>query len=146
MRCCCDSDYRRPGRTSNVGRVSSERARTERHWNHHGMYKEVRQRRRRSTGRRAGMSLLYTSANASCWHCLRSMRRGLCNGTVCIRPSVCLFIYRPLQQRAAGLLLWTRRPGNIDRLLHGRRSAANVTFSADVASWKDILVFVLDDF
>jgi len=25
---------------------------------------------------------------------------------------------------AAGLLLWARRPGDIDRLLHGRRSAA----------------------
>ena len=25
---------------------------------------------------------------------------------------------------AAGLLLWARRPGDIDRLLHGRRTAA----------------------
>jgi len=67
------------------------------------------------------------------------MRQGLCNGTVCIRPSVCLFIYRPLQQRAAGLLLWTRRPGDIDRLLHGRRSAANVTFLADGQAEKTYL-------
>jgi len=33
---------------------------------------------------------------------------------------------------AADLLLWARRSGNIDRLLHGGRSAANVTLSADV--------------
>jgi len=31
-------------------------------------------------------------------------------------PSVCPF-YRPLQQRAAGLLLWARRASDIDRLL-----------------------------
>jgi len=60
-----------------------------------------------------------------------------------VRLSVCP-IYRPLQQRAAGLLLWAPQAGNIDRLLHGasasgaaafrsilstaaRRSAANVS-------------------
>jgi len=36
--------------------------------------------------------------------------------------SVCLSRLAP--RRAAGLLLWARRPGDIDRLLHGRRSAA----------------------
>jgi len=52
-------------------------------------------------------------------------------------PSVCP-IYRPLQQRAASLLLWARRAGDIDRLLHGRRSAASAisaTLSADARSW-----------
>jgi len=43
-------------------------------------------------------------------------RQGLYNGTVSVRLSVCLS-YRPLQQRAAGLLLWARRAGDtvIDR-------------------------------
>jgi len=36
-----------------------------------------------------------------------------------VRPSVCPI--RPLQQRAAGLLLWTRTISDIARLLHGRR-------------------------
>ena len=31
---------------------------------------------------------------------------------------------RPAAAAAAGLLLWARRPGDIDRMLHGRRSAA----------------------
>ena len=37
-------------------------------------------------------------------------------------PSVCPFFcpVGPLQQRAVGLLLWARRVGDIDRLLHGR--------------------------
>ena len=39
-----------------------------------------------------------------------------------VRLSVCPF--RPLHPAAVGLLLWARRPGDIDRLLHGRRSAA----------------------
>jgi len=44
-------------------------------------------------------------------------------GVVCrVRPSVCPI--RPLQQRAAGLLLWARRAGDIDRLLHGRRRSS----------------------
>jgi len=41
---------------------------------------------------------------------------------VSVRPSVRLSVcpsYRPLQQRAAGLLLWDWRTDGIDRLLHG---------------------------
>jgi len=53
-------------------------------------------------------------------HSSHSMRQGLCNGTVSVRPSV-YPSYRPLQQRVAGLLLWARRTEDIDRLLHGRR-------------------------
>jgi len=56
------------------------------------------------------------------------MRQGLCNGTVSVRlsvsPSVCPSVcpsYRPLQQHAAGLLLWARWARDIDRLLHGHR-------------------------
>ena len=51
-------------------------------------------------------------------------------------PSVCPI--RPLQQRAAGLLLWARWVGEIVRLLHGAaagRAAANTgstTFTAAV--------------
>ena len=37
-------------------------------------------------------------------------------------PSACLI--RPLQQRAAGLLLWARWAGDIDRLQHGGAAAA----------------------
>ena len=64
---------------------------------------------------------------------------------VSVRLSVCPI--RPLQQRAAGLLLWARRAGDIDRLLHGRRrsstraaarraaeDAGSATFSAYVGS------------
>jgi len=70
-----------------------------------------------------------------------------------IRPSV-RPVYRPLQQCAAGLLLWARPARDIGRLLHGasaagafalrlvstaaRRSAANassVVFTAAVGSW-----------
>jgi len=55
------------------------------------------------------------------------------------RLSICLFVC-PIdrqQQHAAGLLPWARRPGDIDQLLHGRRSAvtasaSSVTLSADV--------------
>jgi len=39
---------------------------------------------------------------------------------VSVRLSVCLSvcpIYRPLQQRAAGLLLWARRANDVERLL-----------------------------
>jgi len=43
--------------------------------------------------------------------------------------------YRPLQQLAAGLLLWARREGDIDRLLHGsRRPAATAHSSIAVSS------------
>ena len=37
-------------------------------------------------------------------------------------PSVCPIC--PLRQRAAGLMLWARRVGAIDRLLHGRRRSS----------------------
>jgi len=70
---------------------------------------------------------------------------------LCIcRASVGASVYpiRPTHSAAAaGLLLWARRPGDIDRLLHGRRSAAAApqhgraaanagsgTLSADVGS------------
>jgi len=46
-------------------------------------------------------------------------------------------IIRPPHAAAAGLLLWARRAGDIDRLLHGRRSAGNassVTLSAELKS------------
>ena len=49
--------------------------------------------------------------------------QGLRNGTVSVRPSVCLsvpFIDR-CRPRAAGLLLWARRAGDVDR---SRRPAA----------------------
>jgi len=58
-------------------------------------------------------------------------------GCPSVRLSVCP-IYRPLCAAAAGLLLWARSARGIDRLLHGRRSAANassVTLSADAGSW-----------
>jgi len=41
--------------------------------------------------------------------------------------SVCP-IYCPLQQSAAGLLLWTPRAGDIDRLLHGASAAGATAF------------------
>jgi len=60
--------------------------------------------------------------NAHFWYWYA--QQGLRNGTVSVRLSVCPA--RPLQQRAAGLLLWARRLGDIDRLLHGRcRSSAD---------------------
>jgi len=34
-----------------------------------------------------------------------------------------------VQQRAAGLLLWARRVGDIDRLLHGRRRSSTARSS-----------------
>jgi len=52
-----------------------------------------------------------------------------------VRLTVCPIIIRPPHAAAAGLLLCARRAGDIDRLLHGRRSAANassVTFTAGV--------------
>jgi len=69
-----------------------------------------------------------------------------------VRPSVRLpaCCIRPPHAAAAGLLLWARRPGGIDRLLHGRRATAvsssraaarlaaanagSATLSADVGS------------
>jgi len=52
-----------------------------------------------------------------------------------VRPYVCPSV--PSFGRRTLLLLWARRPGDIDRLLHGRRlaaSASSVTLSADVGS------------
>jgi len=60
-------------------------------------------------------------------HCSHSMRQDICNGTVSVCLSVRLSvpaIDRYIEQHAAGLLLWVRRVGDIDRLLHGRRPAA----------------------
>ena len=54
-----------------------------------------------------------------------------------VRLSVCLSVcsIRPLQQRVAGLLLWARRVGDINRLLQQRRAnAASATLSAYVSS------------
>ena len=54
-----------------------------------------------------------------------------------VRPSVCLSvcpIMWPPHAVAAGLLVRARRAGDIDRLLHGRRTAANAgsaSLSAD---------------
>jgi len=45
-----------------------------------------------------------------------------------VRLSVCPII-RPPHATAAGLLLWARRAGDIDRLLHGRRPAATASVS-----------------
>jgi len=42
--------------------------------------------------------------------------------TLYLRPSV--FAILPPHSDAAGLLLWARPLGDIDRLLHGRRSTA----------------------
>jgi len=55
-----------------------------------------------------------------------------------VRPSVCVSanpVILPPHTAAASLLLRARRPGDIERLLHGRHSAANarrVTLSADI--------------
>ena len=50
-----------------------------------------------------------------------SVRLSVCPS---VRPSVRLSVrfIRPLHAPPAGLLLWARRPGDIDRLLHGRRA------------------------
>ena len=55
-------------------------------------------------------------------------RRGVC-------PSVSSI--RPLLQRAAGLLLWARRVGDIDQLLHGAAAtkAGSAWLKAEVGSW-----------
>ena len=62
-----------------------------------------------------------------------------------VRLSVCRVI-RPPHAAAVGLLLWARRAGEIDGLLHGRRrrhpvatvGCEGVTLSADVESWTRI--------
>jgi len=71
-------------------------------------------------------------------HPVIGMRSRVCVTFRCpsLCPSVCPIC--PLQQRAAGLLLWARLVGNIVRLLHAaaaRRAAANAgstTFTAAV--------------
>ena len=65
------------------------------------------------------------SSEQNYWHCAHSMRSRVYEtvGRLFVRPSVRPII-RPLHATAPGLLLWARRAGNIDRLLHGRRSAA----------------------
>ena len=82
----------------------------------------------------------------SYWHRSRSMRQGLCNGTVSVRQSVRL-IHRPLHADAAGLLLWARWcAGDIDRYrrplspcaaarLSAAADASSGTLSADVGCW-----------
>jgi len=61
--------------------------------------------------------------NVSCLllACPHSMRSRVYETVWClsVRPSVCPI--RSLQQLAAGLLLWARQVGDIDRLMHGRR-------------------------
>ena len=60
-----------------------------------------------------------------------------CRASVClsIRPPVCLSVClssRPPQAAAAGLLLWARPAGDIDRLLQQQR--ANAALSAYVVA------------
>ena len=54
------------------------------------------------------------------WHCPHSIRSGVYAsvGRPSGRP------IRPLHAAAAGLLLWARRAGDIDRLLHGREKVS----------------------
>ena len=51
--------------------------------------------------------------------------QGLCSSVVSVRLSVPAWAHSG-KPAAAGLLLWAWRAGDIDRLLHGRRSAAAV--------------------
>ena len=52
---------------------------------------------------------------------LPSVRPSVCPfDCLSVCPSVCLIV-RPPHAAAAGLLLWARRPGDSDRLLHQRR-------------------------
>ena len=58
--------------------------------------------------------------------------------------SVQAWAYNSSRPAAAGLLLWARRAGDIDRLLQRRRRATNAgsaTLSAYVVSWRRRLVF-----
>jgi len=56
-----------------------------------------------------------------------------------VRLSVCPI--RPLQQRAAGLLLWARRVGDIDRLMHGRRSSSSGAAARRAAAYAGSATF-----
>jgi len=58
-----------------------------------------------------------------------------------VRLSVCPIIWPP-HAAAAGLLHWARRPGDIDRLLHGRRPAANAS-SVSLSVDTDLFLLVL---
>jgi len=74
---------------------------------------------------------MYATDNARTVYVAGSMKLSDVRLFVC--PSVRPVIRSP-HVAAAGLLLWARRPEDIDRLLHGRRSAANansVALSAD---------------
>jgi len=71
------------------------------------------------------------------------VRQGLRNGSVSVRPSCSLSPLSTASARAAGLLLWARRAGDTDPLLHGRRPAAprstanasSATLTAGVRGW-----------
>ena len=74
------------------------------------------------------------------WMNFIDVEQGLRNGTMSIRLSVCP-IYQPLQQRAAGLQLWARRTGDIDRLLLRAVSRCQLTYEAErrlVRAWVSI--------
>jgi len=71
------------------------------------------------------------------WHRPLSMLSRVYETVRC--PSVCLSQHGTtaanLQSASAGLLLWARRTGDIDRLLHQRRpNAGSATLSAYVGS------------
>ena len=72
----------------------------------------------------------YPQATASCVTTLRNQLAYLLAPPTCgagsVHPSVCMsdglsHIWPP-HTAAAGLLLWARRAGDINRLLHGRRA------------------------
>ena len=90
---------------------------------------------RKDETRPLGWSLLL-----HCWHGMQGrVYVTVEHPSIC--PSLCLSICPiiwPLHAAVADLLLWARRPGDTDRLLHGWRSAVNVSsvmLSADVGSW-----------
>jgi len=77
------------------------------------------------------------------WHCSR-MRgmQGLCNDMMSVRMSICLPVclchLAPQPGRAAGSLLWARRAGNIDRVLHDRRHSSTAHSVTFIAGQRDI--------
>ena len=82
--------------------------------------------------------MCYTALSMSAyWHCHITMRSRVYASVG--RPSVCPI--RPLQQHAAGLLLWAQPAGDVDQLLHGaqqcsvwRVNSGSATLSAYVGS------------
>jgi len=58
------------------------------------------------------------TSDAENWHCPHSVQSGVYVSV--LRPSVCLSVCLS-RSPAAAALLWARRAGDIDRLLHGRR-------------------------